>query len=402
MAIRFEAREAAHLLRRATSKGTQYEVQKLVTLGLEGAVDFLLRDPQSAPEYKTFFSRGERGKQLPEIISLWLTHWLSSSTPTSERLTFFWHNHFTSEFRETKGAQGIDFWKQFELFRNFGYGPFSDLLVGVAKNSTMLQYLNNDKSKKEHPNENWARELLELYTTGPDHYTERDIRESARAFTGWTVELPGNAKPKTLEAHIPFEFIFRPKWHDNLIKNFMGKNIQTGEEVLQILSAHPATYLFLATKLLKFYLSPNPPAEMVAEAAQIYQKQNTKAVLRWLFMHPSFYLEQNRNALVKSPTEYLVGLFAAADRNNIALDIGPENSQRKLFRTLEAMGQVPFDPPNVKGWTGGMSWLAESQLLTRLNLLAEFSDVGQALDLSVFMDGAEGVLSLVKPEAQLM
>ncbi len=395
--------DATHLLRRAAARGSQEEAQKLAEMGLEAAVDSLLKPPVAAPNYTTTLSRGEKGPQLREITQLWLTHWLSTPTPAAERLVLFWHGHLTSEFRETKAAQGIDFWNQFSTFRQMGYGPFGDLLGAIAKNPTMLLYLNNADSRKEHPNQNWARELLELFTLGPGNYSEADILEAARAFTGWTVQLPGKQKPKQTPATVGFEYVFRREWNDSGDKTFLGKKVKTGDEVLEILIAHPKTYSFVGRKLLEFYLTPKPSEAQVAQAAKVFKSGGTKEFLRWLFTKPEFYAPNNRAALIKSPIEYTVGLLHAAGIRQLPLakDIEGKDSKR-LLGAFAAMGQIPFDPPNVKGWDGGLSWLAESPLLTRLNLIGLFAGLERKLDLEVFMDGAGGALSLVKPEAQLL
>lgn len=390
---------ATHLLRRAAARGRKEEAQQLSEMGLEAAVDFLLRDPAPAPSYRTAATRNERGQQHREISQLWLNHWLTTPTPAAERLVLFWHGHLTSEFRETMGAQGIDFWQQFATFRQLGYGPYGDLLKAIARNPVMLLYLNNAQSRKEHPNQNWARELLELYTLGPGHYTEQDILEAARAFTGWTVRLPGNQRPREASANVAFEFVFNRNWHDPGEKTFLGRRIRTGDEVLEILIEHPQTHLFVARKLLRFYLCPEPPENLVQEGARVFRAEGTRGFLRWLFTHEAFYSPEYRNALIKSPLEYLVGLWYAADIERVSFE---ERPGRALYLSLAAMGQVPFDPPNVAGWDGGRAWLAESPFLTRLNLLAGFAGRERRLDLEVFMDGADGALSLVKPEAQLL
>ncbi|WP_027881413.1 DUF1800 domain-containing protein [Meiothermus rufus] len=390
---------AVHLLRRMAARGRREEAQGLAEMGLEAAVDHLLQPPRPAPPYTTSATRAERLQQHLEISQLWINHWLRTPTPAAERMVLFWHGHLTSEFRETMGAQGIDFWNQFATFRRLGYGPYGELLKAMAKDPVMLLYLNNAQSRKEHPNQNWARELLELFTIGPGHYTEQDILEAARAFTGWTVRLSGGQRPREARANVPFEFVFNRAWHDPREKTFLGQRVRTGEEVLQILIEHPQTYLFLARKLLRFYLSPEPPEALVQEGAKILRTMETREFLRWLFTREVFYQPQYRNALIKSPLEYLVGLLYAAGVESIDF---AGRSGRVLYQALAAMGQVPFDPPSVAGWEGGRAWLAESLLLTRLNLLAGFAGRESSLDLAVFMDGASSPLALVKPEAQLL
>lgn len=393
--------DARHLLRRATARGRSDEARKLSELGLEAAVDSLLRDPAPAPAYTTTQTRNERGQQHREISQLWLSHWLSTPTPAAERLTLFWSGHLTSEFRETNRAQGVDFWNQFALFRRLGYGKYGELLKAIAKDPVMLMYLNNAESRREHPNENWARELMELYTVGAGNYTEDDIRQAARAFTGWSVRLSGGQQPRDAAATVAFEYFFRPNWHDPGDKSFLGRSVKTGDEVLEILIAHPKTYEYVGRKLLKFYLHPEPPAPMVAEAAKVFRDGGTREMLRWLFTHPEFYSQRNRQSIVKSPVEYLVGLLYAAGERQVRFATR-EDRQPLSLNVLAAMGQIPFDPPNVSGWDGGMSWLAESPLLARLNVAGALAGRERGLDLEVFMEGGNGPLALVKPEAQLL
>lgn len=394
--------DATHLLRRSAARGNRAEAQKLVEMGLEGAVDYLLRPPVEAPPFSTAFTRPEKGPQHREITRLWLNHWLNTSTPAAERMVLFWHGHFTSEFRETKPAQGIDFWNQFATFRQLGYGSFGNLLKAIAKNPTMLMYLNNADSRKEHPNQNWARELLELFTLGPGNYTEADILEAARAFTGWSVRLQGQQKPKDAPSTVPFEYVFRPNWHDSGEKTFLGKKLKTGDEVLEVLIAHPITYRFIARKLLVAYLNPQPSPELISEGAKILQASSIREFLRWLFTQPAFFAPENRASIIKSPIEYTVGLLYSAGVRQPQSSDTESNRNKQLFNAFAAMGQIPFDPPNVKGWDGGLSWLAESPLLTRLNLISLIVGLEHNLDLEVFMDGASGPLSLVRPEAQLL
>ncbi len=209
----------------------------------------------------------------------------------------------------------------------------------------------------------------------------------------------GGLRPREASANVPFEFIFRPAWHDGGVKTFLGRKLRTGEEVLEVLIQHPQTYRFVAQKLLRFYLTPTPPEPLVQEGAGVLQADGTRGFLRWLFTHESFYSPTYRNSLVKSPLEYLVGLWYAAGVSRVEF---ASQSGRRLYQALAAMGQIPFDPPNVSGWEGGLSWLAESPLLTRINLLAAFAGREARLDLSVFMDQGDGTLALVKPEAQLL
>lgn len=387
MAITFGVTEANHLLRRATARGRRGEAEQLAAMGLEAAVNQLLR-PAASPPPVTFDPADRSSEAI--LVRKWLEWWLTTPTPAAERLVLFWHGHFTSEIRDVRSPYSM--WNQFQTFREMGAGPFAPLLLAVARDPAMLVYLDNATSRKTAPNENWARELLELFTVGPGFYTERDILESARAFTGWTIR--SLAEPRDPDrAFGRFEFVFNRAWADTDPKTYLGQTLQTGEEVIQILANHTQTYRFLAQKLLAFYFHPLPTLTQIEQAAGILRREGTYGFLRWLFTSDFFYSPASRKALIKSPVEYLIGLAHAA---NIA------TLEARLTNILLVMGQVPFQPPNVKGWDGGMTWLSEPALLARLNLLQSLGSQATSLDLSVFMDGGNQLAELVKPEAQLL
>jgi uncharacterized protein (DUF1800 family) len=387
MAIPFGIPEASHLLRRAAARGRRGEAEQLVNLGLEGAIAQLLRPPVSPPPV-TFDPANRSSEQT--LARLWLEWWLTTPTPAAERLVLFWHGHFTSEIREVRSPYSM--WSQFQTFRNQGTGSFADLLLAVARDPAMLVYLDNATSRKTAPNENWARELLELFTVGPGFYTEQDILESARAFTGWTVR--SLEEPRSPDrAFGRFEFTFNRSWADLNPKTYLGRTIQSGEEVIEILANHPQTYRFIAQKLLAFYFHPEPTALQIEMAARVLQQDGCYGFLSWLFSRDFFYSKAARQSLIRSPVEYLIGLAHSA---------GLSTLEQRITNALALMGQVPFQPPGVKGWDGGKAWLGEPALLARINLLSALTNQSSSLDLSVFMDGGNLATELVKPEAQLL
>ncbi len=370
---RFGFSEAAHLLRRAAARGRREEASALAEAGLKAAVARLLADPAPIPP-----PASEAKQKLAPLVLAWLKGWLGSPTPAAERLALFWHGHFTSEIRKVKRPELM--WRQLETFRQMGYGPFRELLFAVARDPAMLLYLDNARSRMPHPNENWARELMELFTLGEGHYTEADVKAAARAFAGWSITPPKKG---------PVRFVFRKAWADPGEKVYLGRRIRTGEEVLEILAAHPQTYRFLAGKLLRFYFHPEPGREMVEEGARVLKDAGTRGFLAWLFTHPAFYRDEVRFALVKSPVEYLLGLYAASG----------QTPDKRAVRLLAAMGQLPFQPPSVKGWEGGLAWLDAGPLLARLNLVRPLARL--PLDLSVFLEGSHPK-DLLLPRAQLL
>jgi len=214
----------------------------------------------------------------------------------------------------------------------------------------MLQFLNNQQNRKGHPNENFARELMELFTIGRGNYTEQDVKESARAFTGWSFNKDG-------------EFTMRQFQHDDGIKIFLGKTGNlTGEDIIDRLLQQKQTATFISTKLYKYLVNETPNAEHIAAMADLFYKNNyeIKPLLQFVFTAPWFYDEQNMGNLVKSPVEFLVGL----NRQFYVSYQRPE----VMLQFQKVLGQVLFYPPNVAGWPGGRNWIDSSSLMYRLKI----------------------------------
>ncbi len=390
----FGVYEATHLLRRAAARGNAEEAEALAAMGLDKAVDHLLEAPTLPEELEP--SEFEQAGNPREYVHRWTNHWLTTSTPAAERLTLFWHGHFVTEASKT-GPWNT--YHKINKLRELGLSSFGDLLYMIAEDPAMIIYLDNDDSTKEHPNENWARELMELFTLGEGNYTERDIQEIARAFTGWRVSYEDGRH----------YFQFYGEVHDFEPKTVLGHRVHNtfnplfeGYEVLDILLGMRQTYLYITEKLLRFYLHPEPTRELVETGADVLKGGTVRDFLAWLFTHPDFYSDEARNALVKSPFEYGVGLLYAAGKRSIAMD---DDFYYLLSNRLD---QNPYNPPNVAGWPiATTDWLPDALLLQRFKFIdyaTQLPDGGAEgpIDYSVFMDGAVNPLSLVAPEAQLL
>ena len=387
----FGTYEAAHLLRRATALGNGEDAEHLAALGVVKAVEHLLDNPDLPEEHDPdYFDDVDH-------IHEWTDHWLNSATPAAERLTLFWHGHFTTE--AVKVGDYMSYLKINKL-RELSLGTFRDLLYMIAEDPAMIRYLDNNTSTKEHPNENWARELMELYTLGEGHYTETDIQEVARAFTGWTAYYDDGI----------YYFTFEGRDHDFGPKQILGHQVHNrytpiaeGYEVLDIILGMDQTYKYISQKLLRYYYRPDPDQGMIDRGADILKGGTVRDFLKWLFTHPAFYADETRNALVKSPFEYAVGLFYAAGKRKVA----ESENLHYLLRTR--LDQDPYNPPNVAGWPiASTEWLTDSVLLQRLKFIdfatsyPDGTNPEGPVDYSVFMDGAVNPLSLVAPEAQLL
>ncbi len=368
---------AEHLLRRAGFGGTPEQVEALAAMTPEQAVaslvdyqnipydppppliDDILREPPDRrrlrdlpPEQrrKLFQQRqaAER-RSFAEIRLWWIERMVESPRPLEEKMTLFWHGHFTSGFREVRRA--VFMYEQNQFLRRRALDNFRELLVGISRDRAMLVYLDGFRNRKKHPNENYARELMELFTLGVGHYTEQDVIQAARAFTGFGFDDHG--------------FVFRPREHDDGVKRFLGHTGRfDGDDIIDIILKQPACSRFLARKLLTFFVRPDPPKRLVENLAKEIrrQKYELKPVMRTLFLSQAFYAPAARGSLIKSPVELVVG---TARQLGVKISNLPEAN-----RAMIAMGQELLQPPNVKGWDGGTKWINTATLFTRYNTIA--------------------------------
>ena len=284
-----------------------------------------------------------------ELKAWWLTEMLGTASPFTERMTLFWHNHFTSSVQKVRSPPLM--LRQNALLRKHALGNFGELLHAVSRDPAMLVYLDSATNRRGQPNENFARELMELFTLGEGRYGERDIKEAARAFTGWSIDLDTG------------EFLFRPRQHDDGAKTVLGRSLESGTEVLDLLLAQPATAEYIAARLWREFVSPQPqPEELKRVAAALRDSRyDLRATMRALLLTPAFWAPENRAALIKSPTELVVGSMR---------QFGIAVSDPLPFAFLVAhLGQNLFAPPNVKGWPGGEAWINSTTLLARKQFL---------------------------------
>ena len=293
--------------------------------------------------------RGQmRRKQDVANVTWWLDRMIASTSPLQEKMTLFLHGNFATATNQ-KGIYGLDIIAQNQLLRSQALGNFVVLTHGVARDRAMLKYLDNARSNRDHPNENFARELMELFTLGIGKYTEQDVRESARAFTGYTFQRRTG------------EFFFNARQHDDGRKTFLGKAGNfTGDDVIDIIFEQPAAATFLARKLLEFFVYTDPEPQLVDELAAVVRREKFELapVMSTLLRSNVFYSERAYRALVKSPVEFVVGSYQL---------FGIEKTEPGVIAILNRMGQLPFHPPNVKGWDGGAAWLSTQTVLAREN-----------------------------------
>jgi hypothetical protein len=345
----FDAAKAAHLLRRAGFGAAPAEVAAAVHKGLEETVDdlFAEADDEEQEFAKVFGAINGRFVNAgdPGVCQAWwIYRMVTTRVPLREKLALFWHGHFATSVHKVEDTQLM--LQQVDTLRRLGFGSLRELVLAVAKDPAMIVWLDGESNVKEHPNENFARELMELFTCGIGHYTEHDVQHSARAFTGWHRNGA--------------QFAFNAAVHDAGPKQILGRRGKfDGGDVVDLLMASPATARFIARKLLRFFACGEPAEEVVAEAAALYDRTqlNTRLFLRELFQSKYFFSEACLRARIASPVEFVVGINRTLNLRQPALDLAGQ---------ISSMGQELLAPPSVKGWDGEEKWINSTSLAARM------------------------------------
>jgi uncharacterized protein (DUF1800 family) len=388
--------EARHLLWRAGFGGTPEQIQILAQWGPEKAVDHLVNyeaipcdevrkeefdrnimrpptaderdmlakarrsnDEDAVARFRARRQESERDdrEQMRRMQHWWMKRMIESPRPLEEKMTLFWHGHFATSYRTIENSYHM--FVQNQMFRKNAVGDFRQLLFSIVRDPAMLAYLDNDDSRKGKPNENLAREIMELFSLGVGNYTEQDIKEGARALTGYTYNDD--------------EFVFNKQNHDNGMKNILGKNgTLDGEGFVTAILEQRACSQFIATKLYRYFVAEYPtgreeidkPAKAVIRdlaSSLLRSKYELKPVLIRLFRSEHFYDAAVMNEMIKSPVELVVG--AVRSLNTPVRELGV------LVAAVGAMGQNIGYPPSVKGWDGGRSWINTSTLFIRQNIM---------------------------------
>jgi uncharacterized protein (DUF1800 family) len=340
-ALAQESGRVAHLLRRAGFGYSAAEFESALHLGFKGLVEQLLHPtPVSVTPPADLINLGT-------LRNWWMTQMVTSKNPLQEKMTLFWHGFLTSDYRKA-GNKQPHMYRQNVLFRESGLGNFRTLLQGISRNPAMMLYLDLQTSRKGAPNENYSRELMELFTMGPGNYTELDVREGARALTGWAIRADTS--------------YFNPQQYDNSSKTFLGRTGNFGmDEILDIILAQKATAPFVAAKFARYFVMPAPPADYVRRLADtlVKSKWDVRTLLRAIFESPEFVSPAAYRALIKSPAEYVASTLRAVGGDNALIP--------PAINRMQAMDQGLFDPPTVAGWPSDGGWITSNTLLGRLN-----------------------------------
>ncbi|MBV8117413.1 MAG: DUF1800 domain-containing protein [Candidatus Eremiobacteraeota bacterium] len=373
-------RLAAHLLRRAGFGGSPDDVRRYTGMSVRAAVDSFIHFPSTAglpgpdnayspigllsqygprglramtDEQRKELNRQIRANEfgsLRDVQLWWLNRMLVTPAPLQEKMALYFHGHFTSTALQ-KGVSPAMIYNQNQLFRDSALGNLRELTRSVSKDPAMLVFLDNDANLPAHPNENYARELMELFTLGVNQYTEEDIRNSARAWTGWRY------------SRFTEQAAFDPRFHDFGVKTFLGRTGNfDGDDIVNIIFEQPQCARFFATSLLSAFVYNDPEPELVDGVAGLLRRHNFELmpVMATILRSNVFYSDRAYRALVKSPVEFVVGTYKT---------LGLPQMDATVLPVLRQMGQELFYPPNVAGWPGGENWLTSDTMIARQNFL---------------------------------
>ncbi len=360
----WDRRWAAHLFRRAVFGASSAELARAVKNGHAATLDLLLSgQPNAADMLPTLNDVGRvaatRDAEGAQLRGWWLYCMLQGGHPLREKMALFWHNHFATSIVKVRDASLM--FRQNTLFREHALGKFGPLLHAVTRDGAMLVWLDSNSNVKGKANENYARELMELFSLGVGNYTEKDVREAARAFTGWHTDNTG--------------FRFNAAQHDPDEKTVLGKTGKfDGNEIVKIVLDQPACARFLVRKLYAFFVSEiSPPDALLDPLCGSFRESeyDVAALVKTMLSSRHFYSEHAFRTRIKSPIEYALGaVHATYRRYDVADDHYRPLAHQSLVKWLTGMGQTLFAPPNVKGWPGGRVWLNTATVLERNNFAA--------------------------------
>ena len=369
----------AHLMRRAGFGAPYEELEARAAKGYEATVEELLRADENLDWEEDLARRhmigGHLGNAMPEIQGYWMQRMISTTRPLREKMTLFWHTILCSGDSKIDHPETMD--THIDMVRENALGRYPDLLVALSRDPGMIIYLDNRYSHKDSINENYGRELLELFSMGVGNYTEDDIKMAARAFTGWTL-APAMSSALPYQRHA-FKFQYDPEDHDDGEKVFLGQRGRfNGDDIINIIARQPATARFIARHLYDFFVAdevqvpawqttpPRDPAAVnVLADAYLQSNYDIRSMLRVLFNSGFFKDESVWYARVKSPVEVVVGTMRLVGDH-----LTPAPGIESLVGEAGGMGQILLNPPSVEGWHGGKEWINSGALVNRVNFVA--------------------------------
>lgn len=354
----WDLRAAAHLFRRAGFGASHSELEHAVSMSPVEALEMLTDQTQEPPAYRDEMSLLVRASlasgSVDQLAAQWVYRMLSTPVPLLEKTTLFWHGHFATSADKVQDAELM--YEQNQLLRQHALGDFREMLQGISRDPAMLLYLDSASNRKAHPNENYAREVMELFCLGEGHYTENDIRELARCFTGWEIKRK--------------KFRFNRYQHDSGTKTVLGQSGSFGgEQGVEIVASQATAPEFLATKLVRYFLCDEPDASdsLIKPLADELRENelHLAPTVRRILGSQLFFSQYSRAKKIRSPVEFVVGLLRCMEGSS---------DTYKMAEASGRLGQRLFYPPSVKGWDGGRTWINSSTLLGRSNWVREVLD----------------------------
>jgi uncharacterized protein (DUF1800 family) len=372
----------AHLMRRAGFGATSDDLRAYVAKGYEATLEELLH-PENQPAFEDdtiyrYIPYFRCGTGMMSFQSYWIYRMINTRRPLEEKMVLFCHHIFATSYAKLSRNPQMN--RQIEMFRRYGMGSFRTLLIELSRDPAMIYWLDNNENQKGRPNENYGRELLELFSMGVGmdgsaNYTEQDVKECARAFTGWTM---APALPRYPYGDYLWDFEYRPQEHDDDEKVFLGQRGRfNGEDIVDIIVQQPATARFLSRHLYNFFVADEPPVPAWPntpprdpEAIKLLEEEyfrshyDIRAMLRVLFN--SDFFKNTRFAKVKSPAELVAGVMRLVGDYT-----SPKPNIHNLVYSCNYMGQELFNPPTVEGWHTGKEWIDSGAMVERVNFAAD-------------------------------
>ena len=383
-----EMQQLAHLMRRAGFGATRRELEQYAAIGYEASVEKLIdtTNPTAISEYLIRRYHPDESSLLGGLsgADAWLYRMVTTDTPLLEKMALFWHGIFATGYPKVLNAKPLS--DQIRMFKRYAMGDLKTLLVQMAKDPAMIIWLDNQQNHKGAINENFGRELLELFSMGTGNYTEDDVKECARAFTGWTI---GNCEYMEVRSardsdwpygRISWHYEFDDTDHDDGEKEFLGqKGNFNGEDIIDIICEQEATARFISRHMYHFFVADEPPVpqwpyqaprdpEAIDQLVKVYfdSKYDIREMMRFLFNSNFFKSEKCWYEKIKSPAELVTGVMRLTE----AVNMPRYDTFSKQLR-MQYMGQTLSNPPSVEGWDGGTAWIDTGALVERMNFAAE-------------------------------
>src|SRR5215469_6719642 len=392
-----EKARVAHLLRRTTFGATLEDVEQAASDGFSRTVDRLLETRPEAPPPPA--GAGDLRLSLAQLQLWWVDHMLSTSTPFVERMTLFWHGHFTSDYRKVGLQTPYIYWQNL-TWRDMALTDMRSMLMRVTTDPAMLRYLDLGTSTGQNPNENYSRELLELFALGVGHYGEDDVRAAARALAGWTEPRPTrtldvtvDAKNNVVRKYAVYDepatgtFVANRAYRGGQLTFLGRKDTYDTERVVDRILAQPAAADFIARKVVQHFVAARVDDSYVKRLGSKFRssKYDVKTLMREVLVSPEFVADHSYRALVKSPTEFMVQTLKALQAPQLS---------RLAQLSAPGMGQVLFDPPDVGGWPNNEAWISSNSVVARVNfvtaVLSQLKTVPPGTDAPHHLDGVVG------------